>query len=137
MKAASDVLKFMDASVNPCDDFYNFACGKFLTDTTLSDEKVSVDTFSIARDTMQSQLLRLIDSPVADTDLRSVLFFLSFFIPSPANEVLTFHIEFQIISIGQTSVQFVHESKSHRRDWNDSDVRHPFVTRWLAMCCWR
>lgn len=60
----------MDASIDPCNDFYDFACGKFLADTTLSDEKVSIDTFSIARDIMQSELLRLIDSPVNESDLR-------------------------------------------------------------------
>lgn len=70
VSAAADVLKFIDASIDPCDDFYDFSCGKFLSDTTLTDDKVSVDTFSIARDQMQSQLLRLIDSPVEPTDLR-------------------------------------------------------------------
>lgn len=69
VSAAADVLKFIDATIDPCDDFYDFACGKFLSGTTLTDEKVSVDTFSIARDKMQSQLLRLIDSPVEPDDL--------------------------------------------------------------------
>lgn len=63
------MLKFIDATIEPCDDFYDFACGKFLSGTTLTDEKVSVDTFSIARDKMQSQLLRLIDSPIEPDDL--------------------------------------------------------------------
>lgn len=72
VNAAADVLKFMDASIDPCNDFYDFACGKFLADTVLSDEKVSVDTFSIARDTMQSQILKLIDSPIVENDLRYI-----------------------------------------------------------------
>lgn len=67
--AAADVLRFMDASIDPCNDFYDFACGKFLNDTTLTDERVSIDTFSIASDKMQSQLLRIIDSPVEPDDL--------------------------------------------------------------------
>lgn len=69
VSAAADVLKFMDATIDPCDDFYDFACGKFLSDTMLTDDKVSTDTFSIARDKMQSQLLRLIDSPVEPNEL--------------------------------------------------------------------
>lgn len=69
VSAAADVLRFIDTSIDPCDDFYDFACGKFLSETTLTDEKVSVDTFSIARDKMQSQLLRLVDSPVEPQDI--------------------------------------------------------------------
>lgn len=72
VSAASDVLRFIDESIQPCDDFYDFSCGKFLSETTLTDEKVSVDTFSIARDKMQSQLLRLIDSPVEPEDIEFV-----------------------------------------------------------------
>lgn len=70
VSAAADMLRFIDEKIDPCDDFYDFACGKFLSETTLTDEKVSVDTFSIARDIMQSQLLRLIDSPIEPDDLQ-------------------------------------------------------------------
>lgn len=67
--AAAGVLQYIDSTIEPCDDFYDFACGKFLSETTLTDEKVSVDTFSIARDKMQKQLHQLIDSPVENSDL--------------------------------------------------------------------
>lgn len=69
VNAAADVLHSIDTSIDPCDDFYDFACGKFLNETPITDEKVSVDTFSVARDKMQSQLLQLIDAPVVPTDL--------------------------------------------------------------------
>lgn len=68
MNAAASVLQSIDTSIEPCDDFYDFACGKFLSETALTDEKVSVDTFSTVRDKMQSQLLQLIDSPVESND---------------------------------------------------------------------
>lgn len=67
--AAATVLRFIDASVNPCDDFYQFACGKYINETILTDEDVSVDTFDIANDRMQYQLLRLIDSPITSNDI--------------------------------------------------------------------
>lgn len=70
MNAAADVLELFDPNAKPCDDFYNFACGKFLNRTVLSDEKVSIDTFSISRDQMQSQLLQLIDAPIQTNESR-------------------------------------------------------------------
>lgn len=70
MSCAANVLKFMDASVDPCNDFYDFACGKFIAETTLSDDKVSIDTFSLANDAMQSELLHLIGSPVGTNETK-------------------------------------------------------------------
>lgn len=40
----------IDYEVNPCDDFYNFGCGTFITETYTPDESVAVDTFSLLRD---------------------------------------------------------------------------------------
>lgn len=54
--AASEVLKNMDRDVEPCDDFYKFACGGFLESTIIPDDKVSVNTFSIIVDALDEQL---------------------------------------------------------------------------------
>lgn len=72
VNAAADVLDMMDPTVGPCEDFYNFACGQFLNRTVLSDEKVSIDTFSISRDHMQSQLYQLIDAPIQPNESRYI-----------------------------------------------------------------
>lgn len=58
--AASNALDAMDPSVEPCDDFYNFACGNFIKNTLIPDEKVSINTFSIIGDKLQEQLRTLI-----------------------------------------------------------------------------
>lgn len=58
--AASNALDAMDATVEPCDDFYNFACGNFVKNTLIPDEKVSINTFSIIGDKLQEQLRTLI-----------------------------------------------------------------------------
>ncbi|XP_024943266.1 neprilysin-2 isoform X2 [Cephus cinctus] len=53
---ASKILESMDPNVEPCDDFYQFACGGFLKETTIPDDKVSVTTFSVISDKLQEQL---------------------------------------------------------------------------------
>ena len=36
---AADLLKQMDRKVDPCQDFYKFACGGFIADTVLPEDK--------------------------------------------------------------------------------------------------
>ena len=36
---AADLLKQMDRNVDPCQDFYKFACGGFIADTVLPEHK--------------------------------------------------------------------------------------------------
>ncbi|XP_066597327.1 neprilysin-2 isoform X2 [Prorops nasuta] len=59
---ASKVLENMDKDVEPCDDFYKFACGGFLKSTTIPDDKTSVNTFSIISDKLQEQLRSSIEA---------------------------------------------------------------------------
>ncbi|XP_076754338.1 M13 family metallopeptidase neprilysin 2 isoform X2 [Xylocopa sonorina] len=53
---ASRLLKNIDFDVEPCDDFYDFACGGFLKSTNIPDDKTSVNTFSVISDELQNQL---------------------------------------------------------------------------------
>lgn len=66
--AAARALELMDSSVEPCDDFYSFACGNFVKETTIPDEKVSVNTFSIIGDKLQEQLRSLISEDIKPSD---------------------------------------------------------------------
>lgn len=63
------MLSKIDESVAPCDDFYEFACGKYIKDTKIPDDKVTVDTFSIVRDILQEQLKTIITSPVEENEI--------------------------------------------------------------------
>ncbi|XP_055637521.1 neprilysin-2 isoform X1 [Toxorhynchites rutilus septentrionalis] len=66
--SASKALEQMDSSVEPCDDFYNYACGKFLKNTNIPDEKVSVNTFSVIGDRLQEQLRSLVSEEIGETE---------------------------------------------------------------------
>ena len=58
----------MDASVDPCDDFYSFACGSFVERTVIPDEKLAVSQFSLIADELGLNMRKLIDAPIQDSD---------------------------------------------------------------------
>lgn len=62
---ASRLLKNMDSEVEPCDDFYDFACGGFLKSTIIPDDKTSVNTFTEISDELQNQLRTSIEEKSA------------------------------------------------------------------------
>lgn len=56
----------MDTSVKPCDDFYDFACGRFVRETlaTIPDDKLTVDMFSEVSDRIELQLKTIVNEPI-------------------------------------------------------------------------
>jgi len=60
---ASQVLKNLDESINPCDDFYKFACGGFLEKTIIPNDKSFHISFNIIADELIEQLKNVIDGP--------------------------------------------------------------------------
>ncbi|CRK97823.1 CLUMA_CG011199, isoform A, partial [Clunio marinus] len=67
--AASKMLEQMDRTIEPCDDFYNFACGQYLEETIIPDDKVSVNAFSVISDKLQEQLRTIITDPIRDEEI--------------------------------------------------------------------
>ena len=68
-KAASSISKEMDETVDPCDDFYSFACGNFVNETIIPDDKICVNTFSLLLDKVQDQLRTIFSVPVNDSEI--------------------------------------------------------------------
>lgn len=54
--------RYMDTSVDPCDDFYKFACGKWSKYNSIPADKVSFDTFEILREYLDQALHQLLMS---------------------------------------------------------------------------
>ncbi|XP_017031208.1 neprilysin-2 isoform X2 [Drosophila kikkawai] len=65
---ASTVLRKMKPEVEPCDNFYEFACGTYLEEENIPDDKVSISTFSVISDKLQEQLKDIITAERPETD---------------------------------------------------------------------
>lgn len=65
---ASAVLSKMKPEIEPCDDFYQFACGTYIDETQIPEDKVAVNTFSVISDKLQEQLKDIITEERPETD---------------------------------------------------------------------
>ena len=54
--AAADLLANIDESVDPCDNFYEFACGGFIENKVIPDDKSKYSSFSVLNDKLNEQV---------------------------------------------------------------------------------
>lgn len=69
-KASKKMLSYMDESVNPCDDFYEFACGGYLRRTVIPDDKSSLTSFSLIQDKVDKQLEAILTEEPLPSDIK-------------------------------------------------------------------
>lgn len=61
--SAAALIANMDESVDPCDNFYQFACGGFVKSTIIPDDKTQMTTFGMLNDKLDEQLRMLVEEP--------------------------------------------------------------------------
>ncbi|KAB0797727.1 hypothetical protein PPYR_08720 [Photinus pyralis] len=66
-QASAAILKFIDQSVNPCDDFYQFACGGYIKSKEIPPDDVEVSQFRDINNVVTEQLHQLLKEPI-DSD---------------------------------------------------------------------
>ncbi|KAL4221419.1 Membrane metallo-endopeptidase-like 1 [Mactra antiquata] len=73
VKAAARLLESMDDSVDPCDDFFEYACGSWNKFNDIPEDRTSYDTFSKLRDILHIQLKDLLQRPVSGKDSEATI----------------------------------------------------------------
>lgn len=66
--SAYTIMSNMDTGVDPCDDFYEFACGSFLKNTIIPDEKTSVSQFTVVSDALKNKMRKLVEADLAEDE---------------------------------------------------------------------
>ncbi|KAF2360342.1 Peptidase M13 C-terminal domain [Trinorchestia longiramus] len=73
VSSASELIDNMDDSVEPCNDFFEYACGNYLKSKNIPDEKSSISQFSAVSDVLQEKLRTLVESKDPQQDTESSL----------------------------------------------------------------
>lgn len=73
VKSAASLLGNMDTNVSPCEDFYQFACGKWHEHHDLPTDRSYYDTFSLVKDELKAKLRDLLEMPISESDSNSTI----------------------------------------------------------------
>jgi len=68
ISTAADVLEKMDTKVNPCDDFYKFACGTYIDETVIPDDRTRTSMFSVLGDKLEEQVRGLLEGDIHEEE---------------------------------------------------------------------
>jgi len=67
---AASLINSMDRTVDPCDDFYQFACGSYIKNTILDDDKESPNEFVVLNEAILNWKKIIVAEPIQPDELR-------------------------------------------------------------------
>lgn len=66
--ASASIVDLIDFEIDPCNDFFGYACGNFVEEVYTPDEKTTLDTLSLMNDKLTEYLLTLFSKPILETE---------------------------------------------------------------------
>ena len=85
----------MNRNIDPCDDFYQFACGGFVKNNEIPNDRAGVNTFSTLDDYLREQLNTSLAEDIQPSDLKAFKMVKTFY-KSCMNESKLFFYDFYI-----------------------------------------
>ncbi|CAF1051487.1 unnamed protein product [Adineta ricciae] len=71
VKAANYILESIDETVDPCENFFEFACGTWLKNNRIPDDAESQDTFNVLRNQLDNDIVDILTLPLP-TDMTNI-----------------------------------------------------------------
>ena len=68
VKAAAQFMEMIDPNKNPCENFYNFACGKLIQEAVIPKDKIEIGPIVDDKDTLQQRLKKLLEAKSKDDE---------------------------------------------------------------------
>ena len=62
---------YMDETVDPCEEFYDYACGRWTDYHPIPKHRGGYDTFEILREDLSANLIKLFEEPPSEEDSES------------------------------------------------------------------